>query len=193
MDWIIERNIQKYSIFATLIKQDKNVLFRILKIKKIMNSINLKNILHRRFGGILLLYLIFIAVSFISRTVLLLMSFSNVSLNPLNVLWSYGAGLFMDTVAFTYLMIPFVLILTSISDHIFNSVIHKWVAYFVYFIVFFILIFNGVSEFFFWDEFGVRYNFIAVDYLIYTTEVLGNISESYPMPALISGILIADI
>ena len=193
MDWIIERNIQKYSIFATLIKQDKNVLFRILKIKKIMNSINLKNILHRRFGGILLLYLIFIAVSFISRTVLLLMSFSNVSLNPLNVLWSYGAGLFMDTVAYSYFMIPFVLILTSISDRIFNSVIHKWVAYFVYFIVFFILIFNGVSEFFFWDEFGVRYNFIAVDYLIYTTEVLGNIRESYPMPALISGILIADI
>ncbi|HAH26257.1 MAG TPA: sulfatase, partial [Prolixibacteraceae bacterium] len=50
-----------------------------------------------------------------------------------------------------------------------------------------------VAEYFFWEEFGVRYNFIAVDYLIYTTEVLGNIQESYPLPILISLILIADI
>jgi phosphoglycerol transferase MdoB-like AlkP superfamily enzyme len=66
-------------------------------------------------------------------------------------------------------------------------------AYTVYFITFYILIFNGVSEYFFWEEFGVRYNFIAVDYLIYTTEVLGNIKESYPMPTLITAMLIADI
>jgi hypothetical protein len=29
-----------------------------------------------------------------------------------------------------------------------------------------VIIFNGVSEYFFYNEFGVRYNFIAVDYLI---------------------------
>lgn len=29
----------------------------------------------------------------------------------------------------------------------------------------------AVGEFFFWQEFGVRYNFIAVDYLVYTSEV----------------------
>jgi hypothetical protein len=31
------------------------------------------------------------------------------------------------------------------------------------------------------NEFGVRYNFIAVNYLIYTNEVIGNIMESYPV------------
>lgn len=55
----------------------------------------------------------------------------------------------------------------------------------LYFIVLFLyvllIIFNGVSEYFFWNEFGVRYNFIAVDYLIYTNEVIGNIMESYPV------------
>jgi phosphoglycerol transferase MdoB-like AlkP superfamily enzyme len=158
-----------------------------------MHLINLKKILHDRFGGVLLLYIVFISISFISRTVLLSMSFVGVSLNPLNLLWSYGAGLFMDTVAFSYFMIPFVLFLTFVSDRIFNSKIHQWIAYSIYFITFYILLFNGVSEFFFWEEFGVRYNFIAVDYLVYTTEVLGNIKESYPMPLLISGILIADI
>ena len=35
-----------------------------------------------------------------------------------------------------------------------------------------------VAEWLFWDEFGGRFNFIAVDYLLYTHEVLGNIWES---------------
>ena len=158
-----------------------------------MSIKNLKNILHRRFGGILLLYLVFISISLVSRTVLLSMSFKDVSFNPLIIIWSYGAGLFMDTIAFSYFMIPFVLFLMFVSDRFFNSAFHRSFAYVAYFITFYILLFNGVSEYFFWEEFGVRYNFIAVDYLVYTTEVLGNIKESYPLPLLVLGILTADI
>ena len=69
----------------------------------------------------------------------------------------------------------------------------KWrtgVLYFDFFLVIFLLLFNGISEWFFWDEFSVRYNFIAVDYLVYTNEVLGNIQESYPIPVIVSIILI---
>jgi phosphoglycerol transferase MdoB-like AlkP superfamily enzyme len=69
----------------------------------------------------------------------------------------------------------------------------KWrvgVLYFDFFLVIFLLLFNAVSEWFFWDEFSVRYNFIAVDYLVYTNEVLGNIQESYPIPLIITVILI---
>jgi phosphoglycerol transferase MdoB-like AlkP superfamily enzyme len=132
------------------------------------------------------------SIAFVSRTNLLFQSVHEVSLNPLNVIWSFGAGLFMDTVAYSYFMIPFVLFQIFLPDRFFNSQIHKGFAYIIYFITFYILIFNAVSEYFFWDEFGVRYNFIAVDYLVYTTEVLGNIKESYNLPVLISGILIAD-
>lgn len=49
----------------------------------------------------------------------------------------------------------------------------------------FTLLFVAVSEGFFWDEFSVRFNFIAVDYLIFTTEVIGNIRESYPIGKII--------
>ncbi len=63
----------------------------------------------------------------------------------------------------------------------------------LYFITLFLyvllIIFNAVSEYFFWNEFGLRYNFIAVDYLIYTNEVIGNIMESYPVVPLFSIIL----
>ena len=51
------------------------------------------------------------------------------------------------------------------------------------------ILFNGVSEYFFWNEFGVRYNFIAVDYLVYTHEVVGNIMESYPIVPIMAVLL----
>ncbi|OWP82758.1 sulfatase [Flavobacterium davisii] len=56
------------------------------------------------------------------------------------------------------------------------------------FIVVLIIVQNSISEFFFWNEFGVRYNFIAVDYLVYTNEVIKNIMESYPIIPLFTGV-----
>ncbi|MDO8721108.1 MAG: LTA synthase family protein [Syntrophales bacterium] len=44
-----------------------------------------------------------------------------------------------------------------------------------------LLVFIAVAEVTFWDEFFTRFNFIAVDYLIYTQEVIGNIRQSYPI------------
>ena len=46
------------------------------------------------------------------------------------------------------------------------------------------------SEVVFWTEFGVRFNFIAVDYLVYTHEVIGNIVESYPIFWMVLAMLI---
>ena len=57
----------------------------------------------------------------------------------------------------------------------------KGALYFSLSIIVFVLTLNVVSEWFFWNEFVSRYNFIAVDYLVYTSEVLGNIWESYPI------------
>jgi phosphoglycerol transferase MdoB-like AlkP superfamily enzyme len=68
----------------------------------------------------------------------------------------------------------------------------KWrrnVLYADILLVTFLVLFNSISEYFFWNEFSTRYNFIAVDYLIYTTEVLGNIQESYPVGWIIAGVM----
>lgn len=56
------------------------------------------------------------------------------------------------------------------------------------FIFVLVIIQNAVSEYFFWNEFGVKYNFIAVDYLVYTNTVIGNIIESYPVIPLFVGV-----
>ncbi|MBI5690169.1 MAG: LTA synthase family protein [Verrucomicrobia bacterium] len=55
------------------------------------------------------------------------------------------------------------------------------------------LSFGAVAAWLFWDEFGVRLNFIAVDYLVYTKEVVGNIRESYPMPAIYASLLAVSV
>lgn len=55
------------------------------------------------------------------------------------------------------------------------------------------LLFVLISEFIFWEEFGARFNFVAVDYLIYTNEVIGNIRESYSMPLIFSGLFVGAV
>jgi len=52
------------------------------------------------------------------------------------------------------------------------------------------LLFVAISEFVFWNEFEARFNFVAVDYLIYTNEVIGNIRESYSLPAVLGGMFL---
>ena len=54
----------------------------------------------------------------------------------------------------------------------------------------FALLFGAVAEATFWLEFDTRFNFIAVDYLLYTHEVIGNIRESYPVTAIVATIAV---
>lgn len=99
-------------------------------------------------------------------------------------------GLFFDLVNAVYFSIPFVLYLWLVPSRIFNKGWHQYILYLWFLILTTVLISNAASEWFFWDEFQTRFNFIAVDYLVYTTEVIGNIQESYPMGWILSGILL---
>ena len=57
-----------------------------------------------------------------------------------------------------------------------------------------IFLFNFLGEIMFWDEFSTRYNFIAVDYLIYTNEILGTLKESVPVfPIIIALFVILSV
>lgn len=102
----------------------------------------------------------------------------------------YLIGALYDFIAATYLVIPFVLYLLVIPHKLFNHKIHQIIISIFVYILLFGVVFYAFSEWFFWDEFSVRFNFIAVDYLVYTTEVIGNIKESYPMGILLSVIAI---
>ena len=52
-----------------------------------------------------------------------------------------------------------------------------------------LLLFIAAAEAVFWTEFSTRFNFIAVDYLLYTNEVIGNIVQSYPVGWILAAIV----
>ena len=67
-----------------------------------------------------------------------------------------------------------------------------WAAFWAIAYVF-VVICVSVMEFVFWSEFGSRFNFVAVDYLVYTHEVIGNIEQSYPIGAWLATAVAAAI
>ena len=74
----------------------------------------------------------------------------------------------------------------------YRNTIRFWLFSFVIFLFVTLILQNAISEFFFWNEFGVKYNFIAVNYLVYTNEVIGNIMESYPVIPLFTVLFITS-
>ncbi len=148
--------------------------------------------LRGRFALISLMILVFLGVNFVTRLVLLGYSFSDVDVTFMQLLKIFGVGLFYDFVAASYYFIPLVLYIVIVPAKIFAAKWHRYVVFVLLFATTYGILFNGVSEWFFWEEFGKRFNFIAVDYLVYTHEVIHNILESYPIPLLLSVIFVID-
>lgn len=103
--------------------------------------------------------------------------------------WSlFAIGLLYDLAFLTYAALPLGLYLLLCPPVLWRHRGHQWFLQGVFLLTLFVTLFVAVAEWLFWDEFGVRFNFIAVDYLVYSDEVLNNILESYPVGKLI-GIL----
>ena len=108
----------------------------------------------------------------------------------LSILELFADGVFFDLMAGTFATVPWVLYTAIAPRRFLATRVGKSITAAALVLFTSILIFISVSEWFFWDEFGARFNFIAVDYLIWTQEVLGNITESYPMVPILTGIFL---
>jgi phosphoglycerol transferase MdoB-like AlkP superfamily enzyme len=136
------------------------------------------------------LAIIVCALNFIIRLTLLIKSWTDVELSFLSFLGIFIVGLFYDLVVWSFFAIPVAFYCWLMKDSWYKK---KWglIPLFILFsILILILVFSAGGEIVFWDEFNVRYNFIAVDYLIYTTEVINNIIESYNTPLIIGSVLL---
>jgi phosphoglycerol transferase MdoB-like AlkP superfamily enzyme len=151
-------------------------------MKKILGKI-----LSHRFGLVALMVFILVSVSFVTRLALLVVSASQVPFSLVNILGIFFIGLFYDLVNASYAIIPLVLYLWFVPNAIFIKQWHRFMVYGIFWAFIFSLLLIATSEWFFWDEFNTRFNFIAVDYLIYTTEVIGNIRQSYPIEWIMLG------
>lgn len=120
-----------------------------------------------------------------------LLAFAVYSLLPSNIFTEYGS------VVPTIARLLSLLLLGAFCLRLFIPNIRKgWCKAGLLFtmgLYIFLMIVNAISECVFWNEFGVRYNFIAVDYLVYTNEVIGNIMESYPIVPMFLGVFLVAV
>lgn len=126
------------------------------------------------------------AITMATRTFLLIFSHADVSWNIWDLIKVYAIGSFYDVLSVAYILIPFALFVTFYTDKIFYKRWRVISAYIFYVLLIAATVFGAFAEYFFWEEFSTRFNFIAIDYLIYTSEVTNNIFESYNMPLVIS-------
>lgn len=116
----------------------------------------------------------------------LVLLFLYILLIPNNIFKQYGGSIAEIALAFIGLKIIFFGLMLFLPEK--RIKIRNTLYFITVFLYVLLIVFNAVSEYFFYNEFGLRYNFIAVDYLIYTNEVIGNIMESYPVVPLFLGI-----
>jgi phosphoglycerol transferase MdoB-like AlkP superfamily enzyme len=154
-------------------------------------TIALDRIFERRYGPVFLLALLVAGISMLTRIVLIVYSFNDLDNSFLGITGSLVTGLFFDLIVATFFVFPLALYTWLQKDSWYLKSWQKPLLYFFFIVAIIILVFNAIAEFVFWDEFKSRFNFIAVDYLVYTNEVINNIIESYNMPLVIVGLLVA--
>lgn len=136
---------------------------------------------------------LFVVINTVTRLGLLVFEANIFNLLPWRLFPIIGVGLIYDLAAASYLLVPFLVTALVLPDTAWGRKSHGVVAATLLFFAIFGMLFTSVAEALFWNEFGARFNFIAVDYLIYTRETLGNIRQSFPVVPLCIGLLVASV
>lgn len=142
-----------------------------------------------RYGLLFSAVTVYLVLSFLVRLVLTIISSDELSGNIITNLAVFIAGFIFDVSVALFFIAFYSFYLLLIPVRLIGTMVDKIITCFILSIVLLLIFFSAMAEFPFWDEFGSRFNFIAVDYLIYTYEVIENINESYPLPLLVTVLL----
>jgi len=140
------------------------------------------------FGAVpLSFFSLFVVASLATRVALLFLAAGELDWREVPASFALGFG--HDLIAGAWAMLPVLAIYLLLWRHARAAHLVRWLLMALLAAALYLLLFNLVAELLFWQEFGVRYNFIAVDYLVYTHEVIGNIRESYPVGPIMGAML----
>jgi phosphoglycerol transferase MdoB-like AlkP superfamily enzyme len=141
--------------------------------------------LRERYAPLIWLAGVFLVIQFLVRLALLIKTGDGVPAQPAGWLYLFFVGAAYDLVALIYFAWPLVLILWLTPNRLYVARPFRVVIATIGLLMLYVLMFVAASEWLFWDEFASRFNFIAVDYLVYTREVIGNIRASFPVNKLL--------
>lgn len=132
--------------------------------------------------------LLFLGLSLFLRVIFLIWSFSETDLSIVTLFATFITGFFYDIGTVSYFAVIASFYFLLLPKRFIGTLADRVICYTGFIIGVLIIFFSFFAEVTFWDEFQRRFNFIAVDYLVYTYEVVKNINESYPIPILIGSI-----
>ena len=137
-------------------------------------------------GGLVCTWLAILLVFTLLRTLLLHVFVGWNAVGTGEILRAYWIGLRFDAIGTLGLTLPLLLLRGSAPAGRARRVL---LCVFTFGAVLFSVFFLGL-EFLFFEEYNSRLNYIAYEYLAYSTEVFGNIWESYPLPTILGGVLL---
>jgi phosphoglycerol transferase MdoB-like AlkP superfamily enzyme len=131
------------------------------------------------FGGVASIAVIYAIVSLIARIVIAVRADAvEFDGDWQSLVLAFIVGSVRDLAVATLLIAPIYWTIASYNRvwrvALMRGVIHGWVVVFIC-----LFVFGAVADLFFWEEFASRLNGIAVNYLIFPHEVIGNIRESF--------------
>ena len=148
---------------------------------------------HIRSSRLAALSALWLVIFFLTRCVLLVTHLKEVDAGLAELLRIFGTGLVYDLSFLVYAVLPPLIVSSLLPGFVRNSPWYRRATWFLTAAVVFLMFFTATAEWLFWQEFDTRFNFIAVDYLIYSHEVVNNILESYPIYPLMALLLLLAV
>ena len=145
-----------------------------------------------RYGFAGFWFLSLVGAWFILRLVLLL-AFKPAALSAGEVLLAFLDGFHRDLFAALAETVPLLFWMLIVPDRRFGATWHRVLFLGGCFVFWFVQIFLLFVEVFFFDEFKSRFNTVAVDYLVYPTEVFVNIWQSYHVGVILALVLVLSL
>lgn len=143
-----------------------------------------------RFTGLLVAGVVFVAASLVLRVALCISAAGSIDAGVGSLARVFALGAVYDLATCAMAFAPVVLLTLAIPDRLFRTKVSRYLIVGFYFIAVYVVLFDVAAEWFFWDEFTCRFNFVAVDYLVYTHELVGNIYESYHVGFILPAMLV---
>jgi len=137
--------------------------------------------------------LLYCGIQLALRFVLFFLSAQDISWKLLDILRALSLGFTFDITIVLCLLAPLSILLSTASSSFLRSRLGKMLTYCLTASFFATVTFSTICEYYFWEEFHTRFNFIAVDYLVYTHELINNIKQSYPVMPLLLLVLGASL
>lgn len=129
------------------------------------------------------------ALFLLTRLALLALRDDALGSDPWAVARALAAGVAYDLLILLWLSVPLALYLALIPARWFGTRLQRALLWTGIAAASYGLLFVAAAECVFFDEFESRYNFVAVDYLVYPHEVVANIWQSYPTAWILAGLV----